>query len=47
MALNLEDYFGEAINLGSRIMDITPSGQIFCTQEVQKILHTKVHSQYL
>ncbi len=46
-ALNLEDYFGEAINLWARIMDITPSGQIFCTHDVQKSLGNNVSSQYL
>lgn len=40
-ALDLEDYFGEAINLWARIMDMTPGGQIFCTQEVEHEL-TKV-----
>ncbi|MCH8518274.1 hypothetical protein LAT59_00715 [Candidatus Gracilibacteria bacterium] len=33
-SLDLEDYFGEPINLGARIMDITPAGHIFCTEEV-------------
>lgn len=33
-ALDLEDYFGEAINLGARIMDMTPVGKIFCSESV-------------
>jgi len=37
-ALDLEDYFGEAINLGARVMDMTPAGYIFCTQEIEKEL---------
>lgn len=46
-ALELEDYFGEAINLGSRIMDITPTGKIFCTENIQKELETQTQSEYL
>lgn len=42
--LDLEDYFGEAINIGSRIMDITPQGHIFCTKEVQEKLPKKMNS---
>ena len=35
-SVELEDYFWEAINLGARIMDMTPPWHIFCTSEVQE-----------
>ncbi len=45
--LNHEDYFGECINLGSRIMDITPKGAIFCTSEVhEKLKHEKLKKEW-
>lgn len=46
-ALELEDYFGEAINLGARIMDMTPEGKIFCTEAVKQELSKEVFSEYL
>lgn len=46
-AMDLEDYFGEAINLGARIMDMTPGGQIFCTQEVQTELKDADSIKYI
>jgi len=48
-SLELEDYFWEAINLGARIMDMTPAGQIFCTSEVEKHIsqYTQVQDLWL
>lgn len=46
-ALELEDYFGEAINLGARIMDMTPTGKIFCTEEVKQNLSSGIYAEYL
>lgn len=46
-ALELEDYFGEAINLWARIMDMTPAGKIFCSEEVKLALSEKIPSEYL
>lgn len=46
-SLDLEDYFGEAINLGARIMDITPAGNIFCTRDVQEKLWTNTYIKYI
>lgn len=46
-SLDLEDYFGEAINLWARIMDITPAGNIFCTQKVQEDLAKKSYIKYI
>lgn len=39
-SLNQVDYFGEAINLCSRMMSITPKGAIFCSQEVWENIKT-------
>lgn len=44
-AMNLDDYFGESINLASRIITITPKWKIFCTQEVKESLKTTIYSQ--
>lgn len=46
-SLDLEDYFGEAINLGARIMDMTPGGQIFCTSQVTDALKDTAEVKYL
>lgn len=46
-SLDLEDYFGEAINLGARIMDMTPGGQIFCTSQVTDALKDAAEVKYL
>lgn len=46
-ALELEDYFGEAINLGARIMDMTPAGKIFCSEEVKHALGEHIEAEYL
>jgi len=46
-ALDLEDYFGEAINLWARIMDMTPEGKIFCTEQVKENLSSKKKAQYI
>jgi len=47
ISLNLKDYFGEAINMGSRIMDITPAGKIFCSEEVRHKLPSVVSSTFI
>ena len=44
-AMNLDDYFGDSINLASRIITITPKWKIFCTQEVKESLKTTIYSQ--
>lgn len=45
--LDLDDYFWEAINLWARIMDMTPAGQIFCWDAVQKKLQKICKVQYI
>lgn len=47
MSLNLEDYFGEAINLGARIMDMTPAGKIFCSLDVKNQLSAHIPVKYV
>lgn len=44
-AMNLDDYFGENINLASRIIDITPKGKIFCTQQIKENLKENIYSK--
>ena len=47
-SLEKEDYFWECINLGARIMDITPKGAIFCTKDVsEKLSEAGIHKEIL
>ena len=39
-SMKLDDYFGESINLWSRMMSVTPKSAIFCTKEVVDMLKT-------
>lgn len=47
-SLDQVDYFWECINLGSRMMSITPKGEIFCTQDIVKNLtNTEKYSEFV
>jgi class 3 adenylate cyclase len=40
-SMNLDDYFGESINLAARIIDITPAGKIFIDSKFKNQLTKK------